>query len=261
MKKCAEYPSYRLMNDGTLIKYVDFSKKQTGNIVKKNVTIFVTASEHNGIRKNYDVDEFKKLFVIECDEPDDSGTAGDEMWRCVNGREWLEVSSKGRVRSEGIIQNRKSFNAAGHPFMKCARRTADANNEYDFYSFTIWVEVIKFKYPDYESNKCRFLDDNKLNVCVENLEDSRDAIHYYNLNIKKRRAEGNYVKYAKDKIPLEAMIKIKYSEFEALKDFNDKLNINSKKEINDLKQENEYLRKELELYRLEQSIRSGSSIR
>ncbi len=240
MKKSSKYPGYRLLNDGTII-----SPRS-----KMKLNSFVTVVK-NGKRRLMDLEDFKKEFDIESDEIDTTIKQAsskpdeqEEQWRSVNDRDWMEVSTLGRVRINGVIEP-MSRNMLGHPYIRCGNIYSD-DKANSFFTFVVWKEVIKFKFPEYDYNKVIHLDGDRNNCHIDNLADARNSTYWYNKKAKER-AKERYK--AGDVIDQEKTITIKLREFEAIKEYNDILRLESDKKLNELKKENEHLRKQIK-YRL-----------
>src|SRR3989304_10400713 len=222
MKRSIEYPEYRLTNDGRVLKN------------GKEVPTYVALNSINK-RSSVNYKEFIKLFNIESDEPDDSievdkptVTNGEEQWYNTERFDWVEVSTFGRFKVNGIIQKEYIINDhkvtyVYHP------KTREA------YSFYSWKEVIKIKYPGYDSRKCIFLDGDRMNCKIENLEDWRDARYF----VSKGRRENGKGREIQIKQEIEEQnskkITITLEEFNAMREFNDKMI----KELEEIKKKNE----------------------
>lgn len=235
MKRSEEWPNYRLKEDGTLI----YLKSRFKDNRVKSFVVAVKDPEGNHTRVSLELEDFKKMFTIPTDEPDDSMKKksednSNEKWRNVN--DWVEVSTEGRIRFEGNIR-KPVKNSNGHPFYLCNRHI---DGGIESYMVTMWKEVIKFKYPDYKASKVIFVDGDKGNIKLENLEDARLTRHL--------------LKSKEDNDVAEAFIKIKKVEFDAMKSFNHHINESTKQIIKDLKKENGTLRKIIEANRLEKNV-------
>jgi hypothetical protein len=225
MKISKKYQNYKFQNDGTLLRLI----KGVWKPVSTNYTLRL-----NGRRTSVESSNFRSEFNIEDGEEDLITTKefnNKEIWRTIPGYP-VRVSSKGRCFING---NEETFSLSerGHPYICYGTEYGE-----DDTTFTLWQEVIKIKYPNYNFKRCKFLDGDKTNLNLDNLEDARTSKYWYDLN-RREKSLNEFV--PKEKITIGK------EEFENLVNFNEYINEKYQTELDELRRENKTLKNRLGL--------------
>ena len=195
--------------------------------------------EEKNLRKNMRIEEFKKEFTIDIEEPNNrkefvptkvfTGEEPEE-WRQIINHTHIEVSTFGNVRVEaGYKVYRKILR--GNGMVQIAVIGEDKTS----FFFQLHNEVIKFIIPDYKMKKMIWVNGNKSDCRLVNLKDARDAQYFRNKKCIEKKMNGEINEGS------NLGITILKHEFKTMLEYNGK----AADELNRLRKENDQLKRKL----------------
>lgn len=204
----------------------------------------------------------KKKMIKQIKETED---LNQEIWRTLDEHDWCEVSSHGRIKSRGSLQEFPDGAIVSGRYM-----VHDIDNVGVWIRIRLWKEVLKIRHPDIRPSKCEFLDGNNSNCKLDNLYITPTYVKHlqsytgsYTSEQSKKLQNEYYINKTtiltkiEEPIPLEyldclnesdtAEIKILRSELLRLIEFNKSILDKHQEEILKLKKENNELKRRIEL--------------